>query len=138
MKQPGNYNYHSMHIWKAAVINSYEIFYYLVSLFGADIILCFIEVFKVFNYYFTTVLLTVDRFLVFHLNVRFQLYVSSSKAMNLIVFVSVTSLLTSAIFALLISMDKITWSQFYGTQFLLCLLFDTGYIFFVIGVYSFI
>ena len=128
-----------MHIWKAAVINSYEIFYYLVSLFGADIILCFIEVFKVFNYYFTTVLLTVDRFLVFHLNVSFQLYVYSSKAMNLIVFVSVTSLLTSAIFAVLISMDTITWSQFYGTQFLVCLLFDTGYIFFVIwGIFLYI
>lgn len=122
-----------MHIWKAAVINSYEIFDYLLSSFGADIILCFIEVLKVFNYYFTTVLLTVDRFLVFHLNVSFQLYVYSSKAMNLIVFVSVTSLLTSAIFAVLISMDTITWSQFYGTQFLVCLLFDTGYIFFVIG-----
>ena len=128
-----------MHIWKAAVINSYEIFDYLLSSFGADIILCFIEALKVFNYYFTTVLLTVDRFLVFHLNVSFQLYVYSSKAMNLIVFVSVTSLLTSAIFAVLISMDTITWSQFYGTQFLVCLLFDTGYIFFVIwGIFLYI
>lgn len=128
-----------MHIWKAAVINSYEIFDYLLSSFGADIILCFIKVLKVFNYYFTTVLLTVDRFLVFHLNVSFQLYVYSSKAMNLIVFVSVTSLLTSAIFAVLISMDTITWSQFYGTQFLVCLLFDTGYIFFVIwGIFLYI
>ena len=122
----------------AALIISYDIFDYFVSSFVADIILCFIEIFIVFSYYFTMVLLTVDRFLVFYLNVSYQLYVSSSKTKKLIIFVSIAFLLTSVVFAVLISMHTITWSQFYGTQFLLCLVFDIGYIFFVIGVYSFI
>ena len=122
----------------AVLLISYGIFDYFVSSFVADIILCFIEIFIMLNYYFMMLLLTIDRFLVFYLNLRYQLYVSSSKILKLISLVTIVSFLASVIFAVLMSTHAITWSQFYSMLFLLCLIFDTGYICFFIGVYSFI
>ena len=122
----------------AVLLISYGIFDYFVSSFVADIILCFIEIFIMLNYYFMMLLLTIDRFLVFYLNLRYQLYVSSSKTLKLISLVTIVSFLASVIFAVLMSTHAIIWSQFYNLQFLLCLIFDTGYICFFIGVYSFI
>ena len=122
----------------AVLLISYGIFDYFVSSFVADIILCFIEIFIMFNYYFMMLLLTMDRFLVFYLNLRYQLYVSSSKTLKLITLVTIVSFLASVVFAVLMSTQTITWLQFHRMQFLLCLIFDTGYICFFIGVYSFI
>lgn len=67
-----------------------------------------------------------------------QLYVSSSKTLKFITLITIASFLASVVFAILMSMHTITWSKFYSMQFLLCLIFDTGYICFFIGVYSFI
>lgn len=120
------------------LIICYGIFNYFVSSFVADIILCIIEIFIMFNYYFMMLLLTMDRFLVFYLNIRYQLYVSSSKTLKFITLITIASFLASVVFAILMSMHTITWSKFYSMQFLLCLIFDTGYICFFIGVYSFI
>ena len=122
----------------AVLLISYGIFDYFVSSFVADIIVCLIEIFIMFNNYFMMLLLTMDRFLVFYLNLRHQLYVSSSKTLKLIALVTIVSFLASVVFPVLMSTQTITWLQFHSMQFLLCLIFDTGYICFFIGVYSFI
>ena len=99
---------------RAVLLISCGIFDYFVSSFVADIILCFTEIFIMFNYYFMMLLLTMDRFLVFYLNLRYQLYVSSSKTLKLITLVIIVSFLAFVVFAVLMSTHTMTWSQFHS------------------------
>ena len=116
----------------------YRIFESSVSLFVANIILCFTLAFAVSIYYFIMVLLTIDRFLVFHLKFRYQFYFSPSKILKLIIAVASVSFLNSTILAILTSMQIITWFKVENKIFLVYVVFDAGYTFLVIGTYSFI
>ena len=116
----------------------YRIFESSVSLFVANIILCFTLEFAVSIYYFIMVLLTIDRILVFHLKFRYHFYFSPSKILKLIIAVASVSFLNSTILAILTSMQRITWFKVENKIFLVYVVFDAGYTFLVIGTYSFI
>ena len=116
----------------------YRIFESSVSLFVANIILCFTLAFAVSIYYFIMVLLTIDRFLVFHLKFRYNFYFSPSKILKLIIAVASVSFLNSTILAILTSMQIITWFKVENKIFLVYVVFDAAYTFLVIGTYSFI
>ena len=117
---------------------SYGLFTYFESLVLAEIILCFTEIFITFNFYFIMILLTIDRFLVFYLKLKYSLYFSPSKVSKIILWLALLCLLTTAIFAILIPLETITWLQIYDVLYVLYLIFDVGYIFLTIGTYSFI
>ena len=89
-------------------------------------------------YYFVMVLLTIDRFLVFHLKFRYNFYFSPSKILKLIIAVASVSFLNSTILAILTSMQIITWFKVENKIFLVYVVFDAAYTFLVIGTYSFI
>ena len=116
----------------------YRIFESSVSLFVANIILYFTLAFAVSIYYFIMVLLTIDRFLVFHLKFRYNFYFSPSKILKLIIAVASVSFLNSTILAILTSMQIITWFKVENKIFLVYVVFDAAYTFLVIGTYSFI
>ena len=116
----------------------YRIFESSVSLFVANIILYFTLAFAVSIYYFIMVLLTIDRFLVFHLKFRCHFYFSPSKILKLIIAVASVSFLNSTILAILTSMQIIMWFKVENKIFLVYVVFDAGYTFLVIGTYSFI
>lgn len=117
---------------------SYGLFTYFESIVMAEIILCFTEIFITFNFYFIMILLTIDRFLVFYLKLKYSLYFSPSKVWKIILWLALLCLLTTAIFAILIPLETITWLQIYDVLYVLYLIFDVGYIFLTIGTYSFI
>ena len=116
----------------------YRIFESSVSLFVANIILYFTLAFAVSIYYFIMVLLTIDRFLVFHLKFRYHFYFSPSKILKLIIAVASVSFLNSTILVILTSMQIIMWFKVENKIFLVYVVFDAGYTFLVIGTYSFI
>ena len=116
----------------------YRIFESSVSLFVANIILYFTLAFAVSIYYFIMVLLTIDRFLVFHLKFRYHFYFSPSKILKPIIAVASVSFLNSTILAILTSMQIIMWFKVENKIFLVYVVFDAGYTFLVIGTYSFI
>lgn len=117
---------------------SYRIFECFISLLLANIIPCFTLVFAVSIYYFIMVLLTLDRFLVFYLKFRYHFYFSPSKILKLILAIASVSFLISTVLAILTSMKIITWLQVHNKIFLVYLVFNAGYIFLVIGTYSYI
>ena len=116
----------------------YRIFESSVSLFVANIILCFTLAFAVSIYYFIMVLLTINRFLVFHLKFRYQFYFSPSKILKLIIALASVSFLNCTILAILTSIQIITWFKVENKIFLVYVVFDAGYTFLVIGTYSFV
>lgn len=122
----------------ATLLIGFSIFYYFVSSLVADIILCFKLIFILMNYYFVMVLLTLDRFLVFYLNFRYQSHVSPSKTYKMISFVALICLIISITFAVLISAKTIILSQLYVALYIMYLLFDVGYIGLTIGTYFYI
>ena len=84
------------------------------------------------------VLLTIDRFLVSYLKFKYHFYFTSSKILKLIFAAASASFLISILLARLTSMQIISWFQVENKIFLIYLVFDVGYIFLVIGTYSFI
>ena len=123
---------------EAVLFISYRIFECFISLHVANIILCFTLVFAVSIYYFIMVLLTIDRFLVSYLKFKYHFYFTSSKILKLIFAAASASFLISILLARLTSMQIISWFQVENKIFLVYLVFDVGYIFLVIGTYSFI
>ena len=123
---------------EAVLFISYHIFECFISLLVANIILCFTLVFAVSIYYFIMVLLTIDRFLVSYLKFKYHFYFASSKILKLIFAAASASFLISTLLARLTSMQIISWFQVENKIFLVYLVFDVGYIFLVIGTYSFI
>ena len=122
----------------AALLIAGDIFEYYVSILVGDIIFCFTEIFILFNYYFIMVLLTVDRFLAFYLNLKYQFYFSPSKALKLLVLAALVCLLITVTVAVLISKQIIIQSQLFELLYFFYVTFDGLYIFLAIGTYSFI
>ena len=117
---------------------SYRLFTYFDSLVMAEITLCFTGILIMFNFYFIMILLTVDRFLVFHLELKYSLYFTPSKVFKIIICLALLCLLTTVAFAVLIPLQTITWLQVYDVLYVLYLILDIGYIFIAAGTYSFI
>ena len=103
-----------------AALCGYELFgilwfciIYICNLFASDLILdvlfCFILIFATSNYYYFIMgLLTIDRFLVFYLNIRYKFYETSTKVIKLIISTVVIFLANTTIFSVLIVLQKIT------------------------------
>ena len=122
----------------AILLIAADIFEYYVSLLVGNIIFCFTEIFILFNYYFIMVLLTVDRFLAFYLNLKYQFYFSPSKALSVLVVAALVCLLITVTVAVLISKQIIMQSQLFESLYFFYVAFDGLYIFLALGTYSFI
>ena len=122
----------------AALLIAVGVFEQYVSLLVADIIFCFTEIFTLFNYYFIMGLLTIDRFLAFYLNLKYQFHFSPSKALKLLVIATLVCLLITVMVAVLVSKQMIMRSQLHNSLFFFYVSFDAVYIFLAIGAYSFI
>lgn len=122
----------------AALLIAVGVFEQYVSLLVADIIFCFTEIFTLFNYYFIMGLLTIDRFLAFYLNLKYQFHFSPSKALKLLVIATLVCLLITVMVAALVSKQIIMRSQLHNSLFFFYVSFDAVYIFLAIGAYSFI
>ena len=122
----------------AALLIAVGVFEQYVSLLVADIIFCFTEIFTLFNYYFIMGLLTIDRFLAFYLNLKYQFHFSPSKALKLLVIATLVCLLITVMVAVLVSKQIIMRSQLHNSLFFFYVSFDAVYIFLAIGAYSFI
>ena len=115
---------------------------YICNLFASDLILdvlfCFILIFATPNYYFIMGLLTIDRFLVFYLNVRYNFYVTSTKVIKLIISTVVIFLANTIFFSVLIALQKITLEWFIRGISPLFLIVDFAYIFLTVATFIYI
>ena len=115
---------------------------YICNLFASDLILdvlfCFILIFATPNYYFIMGLLTIDRFLVFYLNIRYNFYVTSTKVIKLIISTVVIFLANTIIFSVLIALQKITLQWLIRGISSLFLIVDFAYIFLTVATFIYI
>ena len=118
-------------------ITSY-LFEFYVSLLATDIIFCFENIFTMLNYYFIMVLLTIDRLLVFYLNIRYASRFNFKKLLKLIFSAVTVSFVTTVTILILIVLRKRTWQQFESVIYIMFLSFDIPYILLAIVTYSYI
>ena len=118
-------------------ITSY-LFEFYVSLLATDIILCFENIFTMLNYYFIMILLTIDRLLVFYLNIRYASRFNFKKLLKLIFSAVTVSFVTTVTILILIALRKRTWQQFESVIYIMFLSFDIPYILLAIVTYSYI
>lgn len=115
---------------------------YICNLFASDLILdvlfCFILIFATPNYYFIMGLLTINRFLVFYLNIRYKFYVTSTKVIKLIISTVVIFLANTIIFSVLIALQKITLQWLIRGISSLFLIVDFAYIFLTVATFIYI
>ena len=116
--------------------------FYICRLHVSKVIVQVISCFKITyfapTYYFIMYLLTIDRFLVFYLNIRYTLYITSTKVIKLIISTVTLFVATTIAFSALIVTQKMTlyWlNQGIATLFLIL---DVAYIFVVATTYIYI
>ena len=83
-------------------------------------------------------LLTIDRFLVFYLNIRYKFYVTSTKVIKLIISTVVIFLANTIIFSVLIALQKITLQWLIRGISSLFLIVDFAYIFLTVATFIYI
>ena len=118
-------------------ITSY-LFEFYVLLLATDIIFCFENIFTMLNYYFIMALLTIDRLLVFYLNIRYASRFNFKKLLKLIFSVVTISFVTTITILILIALRERTWQQFESVIYIMFLSFDIGYIILAIVTYTYI
>ena len=119
----------------------YGVFYICklhVSKVILEVIFCFKIIYFSLTYYFIMYLLTIDRFLVFYLNIRYNLYVTSTKLIKLIISTVTIFLATTIIFSVLIVTQKFTLQWLDHGITTLFLIVDFAYIFVVAATYTYI
>ena len=99
---------------------------------------CFLQLFAELTYQFIMGLLTVDRFLVFYLNIRYKVYITSSKLIKLIIGTVPTFLLTAIISSVLVATLKVTKQRLDNIFDPLYLMIDVVYIFLTAATYVYI
>ena len=118
-------------------ITSY-LFEFYVSLLATDIIFCFENIFTMLNYYFIMALLTIDRLLVFYLNIRYASRFNFKKLLKLLFSGATISFVTTITILILIALRKRTWQQFENVIYVMFLSFDIAYILLAIVTYTYI
>ena len=116
-----------------SIIDQYSVSRILSSIFDS-----FGYIFFMINYYFIMALLTIDRFLVFYLNIRYHIRFPPAKVVKSIQIVVAISLMPTIIFAVLISLGKISLKQLGSICFVSYLIFDGIYILIAITTYTYI
>ena len=103
-----------------------------------NVFLCMSDIFVMLNYYFIMILLTIDQFLVFYLNMKCRLYLPPKKVIKVITFVTVSlfaGTVTVLALVLLKGMSiKYHWNMLYVSYAII----DIVYIILVIFVYIYI
>ena len=79
-----------------------------------------------------------DRFLAFYLNIRNNIYVTSSKLIKLIIGAVMTSLTTAIILTVLVATQKVTKQRLNKIIHPLHLMIDVAYIFLTASTVSFL
>ena len=118
-------------------IFSYLLEFY-VSLLATDILFCFENIFTMLNYYFIMTLLTIDRLLVFYLNIRYASRFNFKKLLKLLFSGATISFVTTITILILIALRKRTWQQFENVIYIMFLSFDIAYILLAIVTYTYI
>ena len=90
------------------------------------------------GYFFIMGLLLMDRFLAFYLNIRNNIYVTSSKLIKLIIGAVMTSLTTAIILTVLVATQKVTKQRLNKIIHPLHLMIDVAYIFLTASTVSFL
>ena len=111
---------------------------YRVSRILSSICNSFGYIFFMINYYFIMTLLTIDRFLVFYLNVKYHIRFPPAKVLKMIQIVIAISLIPTITFAVLILLVKISLEQLGSICFVSYLIFDAIYILIAIATYTYI
>ena len=99
-----------------------------------NVIFCFVLLFTLQNYYFMMGLLTIDRFIVFYPNLRYRLYVTSTKVIKLIISTCTIFLATTITFSVLIAAQKINFHGLNHRIFVLFLIIDFANIFLTVAI----
>ena len=118
-------------------IFSYLLEFY-VSLLATDILFCFENIFTMLNYYFIMTLLTIERLLVFYLNIRYASRFNFKKLLKLLFSGATISFVTTITILILIALRKRTWQQFENVIYIMFLSFDIVYILLAIVTYTYI
>ena len=79
-------------------------------------------------------LLTIDRFIVFYPNLRYRLYITSTKVMKLIISTGTIFIATTITFSVLIAAQKINFHGLDHRIFVLFLIIDFAYIFLTVAI----
>ena len=103
-----------------------------------DVTLCVTDIYITFNYYFIMILLTIDRFLVFYLNMKYHFYLPPRKITSLIIVVSMTLFTCTIIAAIFIMLNKMSRLYYWNMLYLLYVIIDISYILLVMSVYIYI
>ena len=103
-----------------------------------DVTLCVTDIYITFNYYFIMILLTIDRFLVFYLNMKYHFYLPPRKITSLIIVVSMTLFTCTIIAAIFIILNKMSRLYYWNMLYLLYVIIDISYILLVMSVYIYI
>ena len=109
-----------------------------VSLTLLSIFWVYLHLFVRFTYYSAMTLLTIDRFLVFYLNIRYLSKWPPEKLLKSIAFIYVTSLLIFICFACAVSLKLIDWMYFTNIMYMPYFIWDVIYIIQVIATYFYI
>ena len=104
----------------------------------SQIMLCFIVIFFTPCYYVIMGLLTIDRFLVFYLNIRYKIYITSTKLIKLTMGTVMTFFTTAIIFSVLIVTQKVTMQWLNNKILPLFMIIDVAYIFLTVATYIYI
>ena len=120
----------------------FTIFSYLLefyaSLLATDILFCLEHIFTMLSYYFIMTLLTIDRLLVFYLNIRYASRFNFKKLLKLLFSGATISFVTTITILILIALRKRTWQQFENVIYIMFLSFDIVYILLAIVTYTYI
>ena len=100
-----------------------------------EVMLLFIVILGKPGYFFIMGLLLMDRFLAFYLNIRNNIYVTSSKLIKLIIGAVMTSLTTAIILTALVATQKVTKQRLNKIIHPLHLMIDVAYIFLTATTY---
>ena len=103
-----------------------------------DVTLCVTDIYITFNYYFIMILLTIDRFLVFYLNMKYHFYLPPKKITRLIIVVSMTLFTCTIIAAIFIMLNKMSRLYYWNMLYFLYVIIDISYILLVMSVYIYI
>ena len=105
---------------------------------GNAIMWFYIHTFSRLSHYSTMALLTIDRFLVFHLNIKYNAVWSPAKLLKILICFYVIAFLIFICFVYLIVSKLINWIYFVNIMFLPYFICDVLYIVLVIGTYFYI
>ena len=100
--------------------------------------LCMSDIFVMLNYYFIMILLTIDQFLVFYLNMKYQVYLPPKKVIKVITFVTLSLFVGTVTVLALVLLKKMSIKYHWNMLYVSYAIIDIGYIILVIFVYAYI